>query len=418
METALFNNRIVSVQGFLRAQSSPLDYPICPVCSEKLFLSATRSVKKTASFNHRPRDEEAKRCLLSYSHHPTYSWLEDVDIEEVEFRAQALRSSFYQLDNLKRAFMFLSRVTGKGAISHDVFELLVYRADKFNIWRYSGLPLWAVPYILLTFTDFYIRREGKETYVVRFVIDKPSRSKLNTIWLRPTQCKLVKYFVNKGKATVVFGAQASSERHASSSTTVGNVKNPLPFSEDEFNNLTADTAWITGGLESFLRRMTVAPVVGGESDSARVSKGATTASQTVKPDERNTQGAPISVPKQANQAQKAPVTEAQTTVGRAIPDMQDASSKRASTNPGALERELDISEARTSTLTSPPIYEASPAAARMISAQQSLHTATSTSSPVHTATSALGASFAIDSWPARGRRLWTWVKTLLQTKTN
>lgn len=262
METALFDNRIVTVEGFLRAQSSPSDYPTCPVCNERLFLSATRSVKKAASFNHAPRDEDANRCQLSYSYHPSYSWLDDVDLEAIESRAESLRTSFYQLDSLKRTFTFLSRMAGKGAISQDVFALLLKRAEKFNIWRYAGLPLWAVPYVLLTLTDFYVRREGKKTYVVRFIIEKPSRSKLNTTWLHPGQCNLVKYFVNKGKATKVFGVQPSYSGEAPTAAGLGKVKNPMPFSEADFNALAADTAWIRGGLENFLRGMTIAPTPG------------------------------------------------------------------------------------------------------------------------------------------------------------
>jgi hypothetical protein len=268
METALFNNRVVTVAGFLRARTAQDSRAICPACGEEVFLSAARSVKKTASFNHLPRENDEDRCSLSYPYHPSYAWLKDVDLEAVQRRAETLKATFYQLDNLKRAFTFLTTLTGKGAVSRDVFGLLLMRADKFDIWRYAGLPVWAVPYILLTFTDFYIRRPSKPTYVVRFIIDKPSRSKLNATWLQPNQCTLSKYFVNKGKATKLFGKPSAPSGTGAASASRGRVANPLPFSEAEYKQLTSDTSWISSGLDNLLAEMAMDATEEAEEDSA------------------------------------------------------------------------------------------------------------------------------------------------------
>lgn len=285
METALFNNRTVTVTGFQRVRKSPQDRAICPACGEKVFLSGARSTRKTASFNHMPGSEEKTPCGLSYKEHPNYSGLKDVDLEEVQLRAQALKSNFYKLENLKRAFAFLTKVAGKGAVNRDVFVLLLQKADKLDVWRYAGLPVWAVPYILLTLADFYIQRESKRTYVVRFIIDKPSRSKLNTTWLQPEQCALVKYFVNEGKATKVFGVKPAV---AGQSSGPMRVKNPLPFSEAEFNQLTADTSWISSGLDNLLAEIAVEAVV--EVDDVmpghRVPSSESVAPVTAAPSER------------------------------------------------------------------------------------------------------------------------------------
>lgn len=261
METALFNHRIVSVGGFQRLRASPSARATCPVCAEEVFLSAANSVKKTASFNHLPRDDSDLRCSLSYPYHPKYAWLDDVDLETIEHRATTLKATFYQHENLKRAFTFLTSLTGKGAVNSDVFALLLRRADKFDIWRYAGLPVWAVPYILLTFTDFYIRRPGKPTYVVRFIIDKPGRSQLNATWLHPGQCSLVKYFVNKGKADRVFGARQATSNKTHAAIGAGWIKNPLPFSESEFKQLTQDTSWISTALDNLLAEISDEPEV-------------------------------------------------------------------------------------------------------------------------------------------------------------
>lgn len=257
METALFSNRIVPVGVFQRLRKSLHDRATCPVCGEEVFLSAAASVVKTASFNHLARgDEEEERCPLSYSYHPSYSWLKNVDLEIVQLRADRLKSQFYEPENLKRAFTFLTTLTGKGALNSSVFALLLRKLDQFDIWKYASLPVWAVPYIMLTFTDFVVRRSSKPAYVVRFIIDKPARSKLNTTWLHPGQCSLAKYFVNGGKATKLFGAGKSQVRPAPiPASTFAAIPNPLPFREQEFLRLTADTSWISNGLKNLIEEM-------------------------------------------------------------------------------------------------------------------------------------------------------------------
>jgi len=97
---------------------------------------------KAASFNHFPRAADQGRCLLAYTYHPIYSWLENVELEVIEARAAALRNKFFQLDNLKRA------------ITSSVFALLLSKADDRGIWRCAGMPVWAVPYILLSYMVF------------------------------------------------------------------------------------------------------------------------------------------------------------------------------------------------------------------------------------------------------------------------
>lgn len=119
-----------------------------------------------------------------------------------------------------------------------------------------------MPYILLTLTDFYIQRESQPSYIVRFIIDKPSRSKLNTAWLQPEQCALAKYFVNDGVATNMFGVQKS----ISGRTWANKIKNPLPFSEGEFNELTSDTSCISSSLDNLFAEIAVEPTIDVDND--------------------------------------------------------------------------------------------------------------------------------------------------------
>jgi hypothetical protein len=262
METAFFENRMVSVGVFQRMRKSADDMATCPLCDEFVFLSGVRSLKKTASFNHHSRKDSEAKCSLSYSTHPSYEWLKNVDIEEIESRAAALKAAFFQTDNLKKAFTFLTSLAGKGAVSSAVFALLLQKADKLEIWKYAGLPVWAVPYILLTLTDFVVRRPSKPAYIVRFIVDKPPRSKVNATWLTPGQCKLVKYFVNDGKATKMFRSVPSTPaKSATRASSFPVISNPLAFSAEEFARITANTAWIKGGLINFFAELEMEPEV-------------------------------------------------------------------------------------------------------------------------------------------------------------
>lgn len=255
METALHKNRLVPVGVFQRQKTMSSKQANCPVCGENLFVSAANSVVKPASFNHYAHRDEDSRCSLSYQYHPTYSWLKNVPQELSAERAALLKHDFFQPDNLRRAFTFLTSLTGKGAVTSPVFSLLLRKADEFGIWRYSGLPVWAVPYILLTFIDFVVRPTAKPVYVLRFIVEKPPRSKLTTTWLQPGQCRLAKYFVNKGKANKLFGKVSPGKAPLVSARN----PNPLTFSEAEFNRITADTSWIGDGLNHLLEEMQMAP---------------------------------------------------------------------------------------------------------------------------------------------------------------
>lgn len=264
MEIALFKNRLVPVGVFQRQKTAPSEQATCPACGENLFISAANSMVKTASFNHYVHPDEDSRCSLSYQYHPTYSWLKNVPQELSTERAALLKHEFFQAENLRRAFTFLTSLTGKGAVTSPVFSLLLRKADEFGIWRYSGLPVWAVPYILLTFIDFVVRPTAKPVFVLRFIVEKPPRSKLTTTWLQPGQCKLAKYFVNKGKANKLFGAAGAGKAPL---VPVRNP-NPLTFSEEEFKRITADTSWIGDGLNHLLEEMQMEPEQGGANGNA------------------------------------------------------------------------------------------------------------------------------------------------------
>ena len=293
MEIALFKNRLVPVGVFQRQKTAPSEQATCPACGENLFVSAANSMVKTASFNHYAHPDEDSRCSLSYQYHPTYSWLKNVPQELSAERAALLRHEFFQTENLRRAFTFLTSLTGKGAVTSPVFSLLLRKADEFGIWRYSGLPVWAVPYILLTFIDFVVRPTAKPVFVLRFIVEKPPRSKLTTTWLQPGQCKLAKYFVNKGKANKLFGAAAAGKAPRGPARN----PNPLTFSEEEFKRITADTSWIGDGLNHLLEEMQMEPEHGGangdvDEPTAAVLSHAVKPASTHKDTSRQTPGHP------------------------------------------------------------------------------------------------------------------------------
>ncbi|WP_332852677.1 hypothetical protein [Duganella sp. S19_KUP01_CR8] len=253
METALYQSKVVTVGVFQRIRKSRNDHASCPGCGEVLFVSAAASVKKTASFNHRKRQLGEEHCPLSYPYHPSYSWLPEAPEGAVDARAEALKRQFYEKENLQRAFVFLVNLTGKGAMSSAVFALLLNKANKLGIWNYAEMPIWAVPYILLTLTDFVVRPKAGMPERIRFVIDKPLRSELKTTWLTPGQCSLARLPVQLGRVN-------SAKQQARTRPMIGTYKIPLAFSETIFLDLTKDTSWLHENLKNLFEEMEMEPL--------------------------------------------------------------------------------------------------------------------------------------------------------------
>lgn len=150
-------------------------------------------------------------------------------------RAEKLRADFFQEDNLRVAYGFCLALCRRGNLPAEKFRSMVRRADKKRIWAYAGIPLWAIPYVLLTLENFTGERKNGGAYDFHFIFDKPGRTNASAIWEKSAECQLVKVFPGKGEP-------------------VTTDDNPFPVSADALTTKAGGVGWIKS---DFLRRLKV-----------------------------------------------------------------------------------------------------------------------------------------------------------------
>lgn len=120
--------------------------------------------------------------------------------------ATSRRNRFMQFDNLCRAWIVCRTLRGgKGKLDQNSFIRLVRIADSFGIWRYSYLPDWGVP-LLLMLMDNHPTPNGKSAF---FYALKKDRLRKGVEW-QNLNVRLEAHWVSDGKLIV-----PSKERKAS-----------------------------------------------------------------------------------------------------------------------------------------------------------------------------------------------------------
>ena len=137
-------------------------------------------------------------------------------------RGEQVRASFMDGDNLVLAYAACLKLCGKGCLPVKVFHRLISKAGQKNIWSYKGIPLWAIPFILILLSDF-THANGNS---IRFSLDKPSKRPLQDAW------NSNKYFVEK-----VFVAPESTRMN-------GEIK----VSKESYMLFTRNTEWMSDSL--------------------------------------------------------------------------------------------------------------------------------------------------------------------------
>lgn len=249
METSQYRGTLVTVVEFLRRRTAG-ERTTCPACQEELFVHSVNSVVQPARFSHRRRQPGEPTCILSNAHHPDYSWLTPVPDGVVTARAEELQRQFYTEENIARAFRFLVKMAGAGAITRPIFALLLNKANKLGVWSQSSLPVWAVPYLLLTLIDFVRIPFPGKVEQVRFILIKPRRCELKTLWHRPEQCRLERLVVRPAGIYRKAPYTKSSEEP---------IANPLPFSEANFLSISADHAWVSTSVTDLHKEVAQEP---------------------------------------------------------------------------------------------------------------------------------------------------------------
>lgn len=193
--------------------------PFCPLCRRELHTYGAHSVRVAGRFDH---PDNSQNCPWSSTADPRYRRLRPaiVDLSQAPFlRQQCLSNS-----NLAAIYQVCLELCGRGNLPMPTFRGLLQEADQRNIWAYGGMPVWTVPYILLTLEDLVgVRRDGGQ-YSFRFVLRKRS-GHVDDLWMTTDQCRLEKVFAN--------------------GTRMNMNGNPFEISAAAYATLSQATHWIT-----------------------------------------------------------------------------------------------------------------------------------------------------------------------------
>lgn len=210
-------------------------FPYCKACQEVVHLYGVHSPNPntTPRFDHADRDPDADElddCVLA-NRSARQKGMEPSCWDDE--RAEGLRAHFYEEENLRVAYGFCRALCRKGNLPAEKFRSMVKRADKKRIWAYADIPLWAIPYVLLTLENFVGKKKDGNTFDFHFVFEKPPRTNASALWERSLECQLVKVFPGAGKL-------------------VAADDNPFPVSADALEAKAGDVSWITSDFLQLL----------------------------------------------------------------------------------------------------------------------------------------------------------------------
>jgi hypothetical protein len=201
-------------------------FPYCRVCHEILEVYGINSPGGPSRFDHQNQPPDADPlddCVLARRNR-RFRGMEPDDLD-ADY-GKILRNCFFEPDNLKIAYAFCLRMCRKDNLPAAKFRSMVDRADRRRIWAYANIPLWVVPYILLTLENFTALNSKGGEYGFHFIFDKPRDTSASSLWLQSSQCKISKIFSDRG-------------------ILVKSNDNPYPLSEHAFLEKAGDTSWIS-----------------------------------------------------------------------------------------------------------------------------------------------------------------------------
>ena len=116
-------------------------YPYCPACGESLFLYGIHSTEVTSRFQHYRAQDGAEECPLSergngFGNLTPGGW--------DRIAGRSLRARFFEPENLRVAYGFCLALCRRGNLPVRSWQGMIARADRRQIWSYSGIPLWVV----------------------------------------------------------------------------------------------------------------------------------------------------------------------------------------------------------------------------------------------------------------------------------
>ena len=167
--------------------------PLCPQCGAALAPYGVHSLKVMSRFDH----PDGSQCPSSSTPDSRYAHLvpTDWDLEQGKRLRSALCDDPTRA-NLKAVYAACLALCGK--LSGIEFAAMCRKADHLQVWRYKGVTLTWLPYVLVTLTDLPIVA-GKRRWPLRMVLHKPAQTTLDVLWIRPEMCSLVPFFADTGR---------------------------------------------------------------------------------------------------------------------------------------------------------------------------------------------------------------------------
>jgi hypothetical protein len=212
MEYALYNgtNRRVTADEFHQLAGPEFRergiLPYCEQCGEAVAPWGVHNPELTSRFDHPdfPDADPYDDCPSANRHRTRF-----VGIRPRQFDAEAgaaLRARFFEAENIRLAYQFMHKTAGgPGHLPMELFGRIIQRADRRRIWDYSGLPLWCVPFVLMTIAQF----QGAEV-AFHFGFVKP-RGPAEVLWEHHRTSQLVRYFSDTGRETRAARLQVTEE---------------------------------------------------------------------------------------------------------------------------------------------------------------------------------------------------------------
>ena len=209
-------------------------YPYCDACGEVVHLYGvhTPNPQTTSRFDHPNMPDGADPlddCVLA-DRNPRFRGLQPDGFDDA--RGKVLRAQFFDPIFLAQAYTFCRNLCRRNNLQRYQFHSMLVRADQKRIWSYVGIPLWAVPYILLTLENFQATSKKGQDYGFHFVFQKPRGSGgtgISALWSSRKICKISKVFSDNGSP-------------------VKTGDNPYPVSESAFVEMAGDSSWVTPAL--------------------------------------------------------------------------------------------------------------------------------------------------------------------------
>lgn len=150
-------------------------FPYCQVCQEILEVYGVNTPAGPSRFDHAnlpPDADPLDDCVLARRN----SRLRGLEPDALDpGQGKSLRSQFFEPGNLRSAYAFCLHMCRKNNLPAEKFRSMLARADRKRIWAYAGIPLWTVPYILLTLENFTAAdSRGANTDFISFLKNRPA----------------------------------------------------------------------------------------------------------------------------------------------------------------------------------------------------------------------------------------------------